>query len=95
MEVGSMGTVATSALSPQRQREHAVQDVFSAVLAEAGRAGYASARAVADQRPMAEQIATCWSDWFDGERQGGRYATATEADALKQSYGEILVQAYE
>lgn len=95
MEVGLMGAVATSGLSLRQQREHAVQDVFSAILAEVGREGYASAQAVADDQPMAEQITACWSDWFDGERQGGRYATRTEAEALKQSYGEILVRAYE
>lgn len=95
MEVESLGTVGTSALTPKQRRNHLVQDVFSAVLAEAGRQGYASAEAVTDEQPLEEQITTSWFDWFDGKRQEGLYARVTEGEALKQSYGEILLRAYE
>ncbi len=95
VEVESASSSGTSALTPRQQRNHRVQDVFSAVLAEIGRQGYASAEAVTDEQPMEEQIATSWFDWFDSERQGGRYAQLTEADSLKQSYGDILLRAYD
>ncbi len=95
MEVESIGMSGTATLTPRQLRDHQVQDVFSAVLAEVGREGYASAEAVDGDRPMTEQIATVWSDWFDGERQGGRYSNTVDAEALKHSYGQILVRAYE
>ena len=95
MEVESVGSGGLSTLTPRQQRDHRVQDVFSAILAEAGQEGYASAEEVDDQQPMEEQIASSWFDWFDGERQGGRYAQLAEADFVRQSYGDILLRAYD
>ena len=74
-----------------RELDHHVQNVFSEVLAAAGREGYASAEPVAEDQPMAEQIIESWSAWFDGRC----CSRATDAEALKQSYGEILVRANE
>lgn len=95
MKVDSVDSCALSFGTSRRERDHVVQDVFSAVLAEAGREGYASAEAVSEEAPMTDQISASWSSWFDGECRDGRYQDETAADSLKQTYGEILLQAYE
>ena len=79
----------------ERNAEHVVQDVFSEVLAAAGREGYASAEAIPDEQPLTDHIASSWSDWFDGESRHGRYQNEPNGEELKQAYGEILVRAYE
>lgn len=95
MQVDSIGT-SEWAVEPQgRRADQVVQDVFSEVLAAAGRGGYASAEAVSDDQPLADQISASWSDWFDGEQRSGRYQGEADAESLKQTYGEILVRAYE
>ncbi len=78
-----------------RNAEQVVQDVFSEVLAAAGREGYASAEAISDDEPLADHIASSWSDWFDGESRHGRYQDESDGAELKQAYGEILVRAHE
>jgi hypothetical protein len=95
MNIDPLSVTGTSTLTPRQQRNHQVQNVFSAVLEEVGREGYASAEALTDEQPMTEQIVTSWSDWFDGERRDGRFAQATEAESLKRTYGNILARAYE
>lgn len=74
---------------------HVVQDVFSEVLAAAGRDGYVSAEAVPEDVPLTDQISASWSDWFDSERRGGCYLNDGESERLKQPYGELLLRAYE
>ena len=96
MKVDSVETSAWCGSRASRlEQNHGIQDVFSQVLTEAGREGYASAEAVSEEVPMNEQIAASWSSWFDGEHCGGRYQTLDEFEEMKQSYGGLLVRAYE
>lgn len=78
----------------KREQDHNVQNTFSAVLAEAGRKGYASAEPLDDEQPLTESIVTSWNSWLSGELNG-RYQQATNQDELKQTFGEILVRAHE
>ncbi len=77
---------------PRRPQQH-VQDVFSQILEEAGRRGYASAQETQSEAPISEQIETSWTTWFDSEIHG-RYATRENRQDLKQGYGEILLKAH-
>ena len=95
MQVEIVGAAGSLSAQQAREPEHVVQGVFTAVLQAAGRDGYASAEAISDDAPLADQIAASWADWFDGQRINGRYQNSADAGLLKQSYGEILVQAYD
>lgn len=95
MNVDAVGTQEWSYERQDRNAEQVVQDVFSEVLAAAGREGYASAEAIPDDRPLADHIASSWSDWFDGESRHGRYQNEPNGEELKLAYGEILVRAHE
>ena len=96
MKVGAAETSAWFAGRAERlEQNRAMQDVFSKVLIESGREGYASAEAVGEGVPMTEQIAASWSSWFDGEHCGRGYQTPNEFEEVKQTYGDILVRAYE
>ena len=95
MQVDSVGSGEWATEPQERNSAQVVQDVFSEALAAAGREGYASAEAVSDDGPLSEQIVTSWTDWFDGENLSGRYQNKADAEGLKDSYGEILVRAYE
>lgn len=95
MRIESLPAADPSPIPSRRERDHEVQNLFSDILAAAGRRGYASAATGGQERPLADRIGTSWSNWFDGERLGGRYRGEPSADDLKQSYGEILVRACE
>ncbi len=95
MRVESVGAAALPSTQKTRDPGHVVQDVFTAVLRESGRDGYVSAQAISDDEPLADQIVTSWFDWFDGQRINGRYQDSADAQLFEQSYGEILVQAYD
>lgn len=72
-----------------------VQSVFSDVLAEAGRAGYASASAVETDAPLETSLRNAWDDWSLSERVNGRYASRGEDYAeFKQPFGDLLVRAH-
>ncbi len=92
MKVGALDASSLVAQTPKREQDQNVQNVFLAVLASAGRAGYASAEAPSNDQPLTESIKTSWNSWFSGERNG-RYQEAKNPDALNRAYGEILVRA--
>ena len=60
----------------------------------AGRQGYASAQPVESDAPLAESVASAWSDWFESETRG-QYATARPVDRqrLKEGFGDIVTRA--
>ncbi len=97
MKIDSFG--AGDLLTPsqqKREQDHHVQNIFSAMLAQAGRQGYVSAE-TPDQpqpSPSIEGIQRTWDSWFTGELSG-RYAQVTNPEELKQSFGEIIVRAHE
>lgn len=94
MKIDSLNSSSLLPQSQKRERDHQVQNVFSAMLATAGRQGYASAQPLENQQPLTENIQSSWDSWFTGDL-GGRYAQVNNPDELKHSYGEILVRAHE
>lgn len=94
MRIESTDASIPTTLTQRRERDHRIQDTFSAVLAAAGREGYASAQAPADQQPLTDSIQTSWDSWFTGELSG-RYEQAANPDAMKHAYGDILVRAHQ
>lgn len=86
---------SSSFVSNQLEKKHHVQDVFSEVLAQFGHQGYESARSLEGNEPLAENIQTAWSDWFDSistERYSQQ--SVEQREQLKKDYGEILFDAY-
>lgn len=98
MKIDSLGSNSLLTQSQQkREQDHDVQNLFSAMLAQAGRQGYVSAEAP-DQVLEGEQSLTAglqrtWESWFTGELNG-RYAQASNPEQLKQSFGEIIVRSH-
>ncbi len=108
-------STSTSAYSvPQGQRhasgsrqaaERHVQDVFSAVLQQAGQEGFASAQTIPDSTNVVEAVESSWDQWFN-EFSSIRYTFVAgsespsvrenkTADDLRADYKQILVSAYE
>ncbi len=92
------------ASSPKRSVEHQLQDVFSAVLEEAGREGYASAQPLSESAPLVDAMGTSWDQWFN-EFSSKRYSFIAgsgspsvrenkTADDLRTEFKEILLDAY-
>ncbi|WP_339730550.1 hypothetical protein [uncultured Gimesia sp.] len=99
MKIDSLGSSSLLTQSQQkREQEHDVQNIFSAMLAQAGRQGYASAEAPDqvsdDQQSLTEGLQRTWDSWFTGELNG-RYSQVSNSKELKQSFGEIIVRAHE
>lgn len=83
---------------------HATQDVFSAILKQVGRSGYASASPVDDASISAESIARTWDEWFH-DFCAIRYTFTAGSDSpsvregksatdLQNDYRRILTNAY-
>ncbi|QDU51321.1 hypothetical protein Pan110_36870 [Gimesia panareensis] len=86
----------SSLLSPnqdKRNQDHAVQNIFSAMLAQVGRQGYVSAETTDAEPPTVESLQRSWDSWFNSERTG-RYSQVEKPDELKQSFGNIIVRAH-
>ncbi|TWT99900.1 hypothetical protein Pla108_08430 [Botrimarina colliarenosi] len=84
----SLGAFGGASNRPDRH----VQSAFSAVLEEAGREGYASAKPLASGESVAESAQKALDDWFGSERNG-RYATKESLEELQQAFGQIVVRA--
>ncbi len=84
--------------------EHQLQGIFSAVLEQAGRDGYASAEPVAADLPLETAMQSSWQSWFDSVSStrysffaGSGSPSVREnktADDLRTDYSQILSQAY-
>lgn len=90
MQVGTQISESATTWERRREVEHGVQSVFSEVLEEAGRRGYASAEVSESSEPLDDRMQSAWSDWFDFETVNGRYQREADALQLKQAYGDIL-----
>ena len=97
--------VSTGANDERISQAHKLQNTFTAVLAQFGREGYASANPVASDAPLDTSISSSWSEWFDQVgRSAYRELPAPNAkpgiegmptsDQLKQDYGQLLLDAY-
>ncbi len=112
MDSISSPTSAYSVLQGQRHAsgsrqtaERHVQDVFSAVLQQAEREGYASAQSLPESTNVVEAVGSSWEQWFNefssirytfvaGSESPSVRANKT-ADDLRTDYKQILVSAYE
>ncbi len=85
--------------------EQHLQDVFSAVLAQVGKQGFASAEPTDQSVPLQEAVASSWNDWFN-EFSPRRYSFVSgshspsvregkTADDLRSDYEKVLVAAYQ
>jgi len=104
--VSQVGQQPTDRASNQpRSADRQIQDVFSAVLAEVGKQGYASAQMDAESTPTVEAVATSWEQWFD-EFSSTRYSFVSGSDSpsvranktqndLRIDYQQILIDAYQ
>ncbi len=72
-----------------------MQSVFSEVLREAGRQGYASAEVTKSTDPLQQRVQETWDQWYQTERMGGRYASAEAPKDLGKTFGSVLMKAYE
>ncbi|TWU38720.1 hypothetical protein Q31b_37980 [Novipirellula aureliae] len=79
----------------RRSQDKNIQNVFSEVLREAGRQGYATAEVTESNEPLQERVQASWNQWYQIERMGGRFATAESPQDLGESFGRILTKAYE
>ncbi|WP_145178915.1 hypothetical protein [Gimesia aquarii] len=93
MNIDSINSSSLLTQSQKREQDHQIQNLFSALLTEAGRKGYASAEPVDNQQTLTKNIQKTWDSWFTGEL-GGRYTQVQNPDELKHTYGEILVRAH-
>lgn len=78
----------------RRAANQNVQSVFSEVLANFGREGYASAEPVATDTPLDSQIEQSWTNWYRVE-QLGRYRGQEDAAALGETYANVMSKAYD
>ena len=78
-----------------RAAEEQLQSVFSDVLIQSGRSGYASAETRPSQHTLEQDIRQGWSDWFSIANADGDHASrAVDQDRLENSYGEIISRAW-
>ena len=100
------GLLGQEKVSGQRQSgDRQVQDVFSAVLQQIGREGFASTQSLPESLPLVEAVGSSWEQWFN-EFSSTRYTFIAgsgspsvrenkTADDLRTDYKQILVNAYE
>ncbi|MCC7337282.1 MAG: hypothetical protein IT422_19505 [Pirellulaceae bacterium] len=79
----------------RRAQDKNIQNVFSEVLREAGRQGYVSAEVAESAEPLQERVQQSWDRWYQTERTGGRYASSEAPKNLGETFGNVLMKAYE
>ncbi|MEQ9070314.1 MAG: hypothetical protein RLO18_26510, partial [Gimesia chilikensis] len=60
-------------LTPNKDKQNqdqAVQNIFSAMLAQVGRQGYVSAETTDAEPPTVESLQRSWDSWFNSQRTG-------------------------
>lgn len=100
-----MGSLpSTRTVNNETTTEKDLQTVFSAVLREVGRDGYASVETSADESELEGRIGTSWEAWFE-QVSNTRYTFVAGAESpsvregktaedLKRDYKAILSRAY-
>lgn len=95
---------STSSTDRRQAANRELQNVFTAVLNQAGKEGYVSAESLADNTDMPQQIGDSWHQWFDQfsstrySFQAGAESPSVQPDKtatqLRDDYQAILVDAY-
>lgn len=83
-------------LTPNKDKQNqdqAVQNIFSAMLAQVGRQGYVSAETTDAEPPTVESLQRSWDSWFNSQRTG-RYSQVEKPEELQQSFGNLIVRAH-
>ena len=95
MRIESSTSVSTLPQDRRQAANEQLQTIFSEILMQSGRQGYASAEAYDSRNTMPEDIQRGWSDWFSVATGEGAYSS-TEIDRadLEKSYGETLVRSW-
>ena len=102
MRIDSQSSTGSTLQQVRREQDRNIQSVFSEVLREAGREGYASAQksngATAEAgspavEPLSGQIEASWNTWYQTERLG-RYKSPEAPRDLGETFGNVLQQAY-
>ncbi|GAA4438576.1 hypothetical protein [Bremerella cremea] len=89
-------TQSSPTLTRQQRQDAAseeLQNLFSEILTQSGKSGYASADAYESENTVEEDIQQTWDDWF-ALSNVGNYPDGVDAETLKTSYGELLVRTY-
>ena len=110
VEIGTQQSGVTTFQQTRRAQDKNIQSVFSEVLQNAGRQGYASAEIAADPKleaaPTNEEtdqspgdalgvrVQQSWQSWYQTERRG-RYASPEAPRNLAESFGGVLTKAYD
>lgn len=110
MKISMQHSGVTTLQQTRRAQDKQLQDVFSEVLQNAGRQGYASAEIAAratsgkvevgqlpDQTPndpVGVRVEEAWHSWYQIERHG-RYQSPEAPQDLGVRYGGILAKAYD
>ncbi|TWU39486.1 hypothetical protein [Novipirellula artificiosorum] len=95
MRIESQQTEVMTHYQTRVVNDRNMQSVFSEVLREAGRQGYASAGVVESAEPLQQRIQDTWDQWYRTERIGGQYASAEAPTDLGGAFGSVLMKAYE
>ncbi|MCC9604638.1 hypothetical protein LOC68_27025 [Blastopirellula sp. JC732] len=82
---------ATTAAKPASANEQ-LQSLFSEILEQTGRTGYASADDYSSDLTLAEDVRSSWENWFSPAKAAS-YAADYDPAQLKQDYGDLLVRA--
>lgn len=94
MQVDFQNAGITTLQQMRRAQDKNVQNVFSQVLRDAGRQGYASAEQADSPQALGERVQQSWDDWYQTELVG-RYASKEAPQDLGQTFGNVLKKAYD
>lgn len=110
MKINTLHTAAATFQQTRRAQDKDLQNVFSEVLQNAGRQGYASAEIVADSAPangvsipgtddtssdpLGVRVQEAWQSWYQTERFG-RYQSPEAPQDLGESFAGVLAKAYD
>lgn len=84
----------TTLQQARRAQDKNIQNIFSEVLLNSGRSGFASAEIGTNTEPLNERIQQSWDSWYQTELVG-RYASDEAPKDLGTNFGAILIKAYQ
>lgn len=94
MKIDTQMTGVTTLQQVRRSQDKNIRSVFSEVLENAGRTGYASAEVPETAEPLAPRVRESWDSWYQAELTG-RYASKETPSDLGEKFGNVLTKAYD
>ncbi|PQO44676.1 hypothetical protein [Blastopirellula marina] len=92
MQIDATTTAAAPAAAAPLSANEQLQSLFSEILQQTGRSGYASAEEYSSAEPLDESVRSTWENWFSPAKAAS-YAADYDPAQLKQDYGDLLVRA--